>query len=219
MVGLGVFLYWLMVIKVSVFVVVMLLVVVGLVVVFGDFWFGFIIVYYVIFIDVLWLKVGQKVCIVGVLVGLVKVVKFNLDYSIDVVFVIDCSYMLYLFMCVVIWYENLVGDWFLEIMLGLGELCKLLLGGIINVVYIQFVLDFDVLLGGLWLVLKGFDVDKINIIISVVIELLQGQGGLLVNVFVDIGVFLVVLGVCDQLIGEVIINFNVVLVIVDVKSV
>lgn len=58
MVGLGVFLYWLMVIKVSVFVVVMLLVVVGLVVVFGDFWFGFIIVYYVIFIDVLWLKVG-----------------------------------------------------------------------------------------------------------------------------------------------------------------
>ncbi len=84
-----------MVIKVSVFAVVMLLVAAGLVVVFRDFRFGPTTVYHATFTDASRLKAGQKVRIAGVPVGSVKAVKLNPDHSIDVAFAIDRSYTLY----------------------------------------------------------------------------------------------------------------------------
>lgn len=107
-----------MVIKVSVFAVVMLLVAAGLVVVFGDFRFGPTTVYHATFTDASRLKAGQKVRIAGVPVGSVKAVKLNPDHSIDVAFAIDRSYTLYSSTRAVIRYENLVGDRFLEITSG-----------------------------------------------------------------------------------------------------
>lgn len=207
-----------MVIKVSVFAVVMLLVAAGLVVVFGDFRFGPTTVYHATFTDASRLKAGQKVRIAGVPVGSVKAVKLNPDHSIDVAFAIDRSYTLYSSTRAVIRYENLVGDRFLEITSGPGELRKLPPGGTINVAHTQPALDLDALLGGLRPVLKGFDADKINTITSAVIELLQGQGGPLANVLADTGAFSAALGARDQLIGEVITNLNAVLATVDAKS-
>ncbi len=205
-----------MVIKVSVFAVVMLLVAAGLVVVFGDFRFGPTTVYHATFTDASRLKAGQKVRIAGVPVGSVKAVKLNPDHSIDVAFAIDRSYTLYSSTRAVIRYENLVGDRFLRSRRS-GELRKLPPGGTING-HTQPALDLDALLGGLRPVLKGFDADKINTITSAVIELLQGQGGPLANVLADTGAFSAALGARDQLIGEVITNLNAVLATVDAKS-
>ncbi len=94
-------------------------------------------------------------------------------------------YTLYSSTRALIRYENLVGDRFLEIASGPGELRKLPPGGTINSQHTQPALDLDALLGGLKPVLKGLDADKINTISSAVIELLQGQGGALANVLAD----------------------------------
>ncbi|GAB7143630.1 MCE family protein [Mycobacterium riyadhense] len=207
-----------MVIKVSVFAVVMLLVAAALVVVFGDFRFGPETSYHATFTDVSRLKAGQKVRIAGVPVGAVKGVKLNPDNTIDVTFGVDKRYTLYSSTRAVVRYENLVGDRFLEITSGPGELRKLPPGGTINSQHTQPALDLDALLGGLKPVLKGLDADKINTISSAVIELLQGQGGALANVLADTSAFSSALGRRDQLIGDVINNLNTVLGTIDARS-
>jgi phospholipid/cholesterol/gamma-HCH transport system substrate-binding protein len=207
-----------MVIKVSVFTVVMLLVAAGLVVVFGDFRFGPESTYHATFIDASRLKAGQKVRISGVPVGSVQGLKLNQDNSIDVEFVVDSRYTLYSSTRALIRYENLVGDRFLEITSGPGELRKLAPGATINAQHTQPALDLDALLGGLRPVFKGLDADKLNTISSALIELLQGQGGALSNVLADTSAFSTALGQRDQLIGDTITNLNTVLGTIDERS-
>ena len=207
-----------MVIKVSAFAVTMLLVAAALVVVFGDFRFGPESTYHATFTNVTRLKAGQKVRIAGVPVGSVQGIKLNPDNTIDVKFGVDQRYQLYSSTRALIRYENLVGDRFLEITSGPGELRKLPPGGTINSQHTQPALDLDALLGGLRPVLKGLDADKVNTVSSAVIQLLQGQGGALANVLSDTSAFSSVLGQRDQLIGDVITNLNSVLGTVDQKS-
>ncbi|HTX95461.1 MAG TPA: MCE family protein [Mycobacterium sp.] len=206
------------VIKVSIFAVAMLLVSAGLVVIFGDFRFGPESIYHATFTNVSRLKAGQKVRIAGVPVGAVSGVKLNPNNAIDVTFGVDQRYTLYSSTRAVIRYENLVGDRYLEITSGPGELRKLPPGGTINAEHTQPALDLDALLGGLRPVLKGLDADKVNTISSAVIELLQGQGGALSNVLADTSAFSAALGQRDQLIGDVINNLNSVLGTVDQRS-
>jgi phospholipid/cholesterol/gamma-HCH transport system substrate-binding protein len=207
-----------MVIKVSVFALAMLLVAAGLVVVFGDFRFGPESTYHATFSNVSRLKSGQKVRIAGVPVGAVSGVKLNRDNTIDVTFGIDRRYTLYSSTRAVVRYENLVGDRYLEVTSGPGELRRLPPGGTIDSQHTQPALDLDALLGGLRPVLKGLDADKVNTISSAVIQLLQGQGGALANVLSDTSAFSSTLGQRDQLIGDVITNLNTVLGTVDQKS-
>lgn len=207
-----------MMIKVSIFTVAMLLVSAGLVVIFGDFRFGPEGTYHATFTDVSRLKAGQKVRIAGVPVGAVSGVKLNPDNTIDVTFGLDKRYTLYSSTRAVIRYENLVGDRYLEITSGPGELRKLPPGATINSQHTQPALDLDALLGGLRPVLKGLDADKVNTISSAVIELLQGQGGALSNVLADTSAFSSALGQRDQLIGDVINNLNTVLKTLDQRN-
>src|SRR6185437_8882295 len=207
-----------MIIKVSIFAVAMLLVSAALVVVFGDFRFGSESTYHATFTDASRLKAGQKVRIAGVPVGAVSGVKLNPDNTIDVAFGVDQRYQLYTSTRALIRYENLVGDRFLEITSGPGELRKLPAGGTINAQHTQPALDLDALLGGLKPVLKGLDADKVNTVTGAIIELLQGQGGALNNVLTDTNAFTSALGNRDQLIGDAITNLNTVLGTVDERS-
>ena len=207
------------VINVSIFAVAMLLVAAGLVVVFGSFRFGPESTYHATFTDASRLKGGQKVRISGVPVGAVSGVKLNPDNTIDVTFGVDKRYTLYSSTRALIRYENLVGDRFLEITSGPGELRKLAPGATINSEHTQPALDLDALLGGLRPVLKGLDADKVNTISSAVIELLQGNGGALANVLADTSAFSSALGQRDQLVGDAITNLNTVLGTIDQRSV
>ncbi len=207
-----------MLIKVAIFTVTMLLVAVGLVVIFGEFRFGPSNTYHANFIDATRLKPGQKVRISGVPVGSVKDVKLNPNNTVDVAFSVDKRYTVYSSTRAVIRYENLVGDRFLEITSGPGELRKLRPGATIDQQHTQPALDLDALLGGLRPVLKGLDANKINTISSYVIELLQGQGGALSNLLADTNAFGSTLGARDQAIGAVIDNLNAVLTTVDAKG-
>ncbi|VEG57940.1 virulence factor Mce family protein [Mycolicibacterium aurum] len=203
-------------ISVSIFTVVMLLVASFLVVVFGEFRFGSDDEYHATFSDASRLKSGQDVRIAGVPVGSVKDVKLNEDNTVDVAFTVNERYQLYTSTKAQVRYENLVGDRYLEIASGPGDLVKLPRGG--TVVNTEPALDLDALLGGLRPVLKGLDGEKINEVSSAVIELLQGQGGALSAMLSSTSAFTQNLAARDQLIGDVITNLNTVLGTVDEKG-
>src|ERR1700743_1177064 len=205
-------------VKVGIFTITMLLVAFGLVVTFGGFSFGPSNTYHANFIDATRLKGNQKVRIAGVPVGSVKEVKLNPNNTVDVAFSVDKRYTLYSSTRALIRYDNLVGDRFLEITSGPGELRRLPPGGTIDQRHTAPALDLDALLGGLRPVLKGLDANKVNTISSYVIELLQGQGGALSNLLADTNAFGSTLGAGDRMIGDVINNPNAVLTTVDAKG-
>ncbi|MDG4665448.1 MCE family protein [Mycobacterium sp. 236(2023)] len=204
------------VVNVSVFTVVMVLVAAMLVIVFGEFRFGSDENYHATFPDASRLKSGQDVRIAGVPVGSVKDVSLNPDNTVDVAFTVSEKYQLYTSTKAVVRYENLVGDRYLEITSGPGDLVKLPRGGMIT--NTAPALDLDALLGGLRPVLKGLDGQKVNEISSAVIELLQGQGGALSSMLSSTSAFTQNLAARDQLIGDVITNLNTVLSTVDEKG-
>jgi phospholipid/cholesterol/gamma-HCH transport system substrate-binding protein len=205
-------------IKVSIFTVVMLLVAAGLVVVFGEFRFASSNTYHANFSTASRLKAGQDVRIAGVPVGSVKELKLAPDNSVDVTFDVNKRYQLYTSTRALIRYENLVGDRFLEIASGPGDLRKLPPGGSISRDHTQPALDLDALLGGLRPVLKGLDGAKVNEVSNAVIELLQGQGGAIDQLLSSTSSFTSDLAARDQLIGDVINNLNTVLGTVDEKG-
>jgi phospholipid/cholesterol/gamma-HCH transport system substrate-binding protein len=205
-------------VKVGIFTVTMLLVAFGLVVTFGEFRFGPSNTYHANFIDAGRLKGNQKVRIAGVPVGAVKEVKLNPNNTVDVAFSVDKRYTLYSSTRALIRYDNLVGDRFLEITSGPGELRKLSPGGTIDQRHTQPALDLDALLGGLRPVLKGLDADKVNTVSSYVIDLLQGQGGALSSLLANTNSFGSTLGAHDRAIGDVITNLSAVLATVDAKG-
>jgi len=205
-------------IKVGIFTVAMLLVSAGLVVVFGEFRFASKHTYHANFSSASRLKGGEDVRISGIPVGTVKRVELASDNSVNVTFDLDKRYQLYDSTRALIRYENLVGDRYLEIASGAGDLRKLPPGGAIAREHTQPALDLDALLGGMRPVLKGLDGTKINEISNAIIELLQGQGGALSQMLASTSSFTTTLASRDQLIGDVINNLNTVLSTVDDKS-
>ncbi|CAN5820222.1 MCE family protein [soil metagenome] len=205
-------------VKVSIFTVVMMLVAAGLIVVFGEFRFTSSNTYHANFTTASRLKTGQDVRIAGVPVGSVTEMKLAPDNTVDVTFDVNKRYQLYTSTRAMIRYENLVGDRFLEIASGPGDLRKLPPGGSIGKDHTEPALDLDALLGGLRPVLKGLDGTKINEISNAVIELLQGQGGAISELLSSTSSFTTDLAARDQLIGDVINNLNAVLSTVDSKG-
>lgn len=205
-------------IKVSVFAVVMALVAAGLVVIFGEFRFSATRTYHAVFENAARLKSGNDVRVAGIPVGSVKSLELRPDNSVDVEFTVDKKYQLYRSTRALIRYENLVGDRFMEITSGPGELLKLQPGETIDKSHTQPALDLDALLGGLRPVLKGLDGEKVNAISGAIIELLQGQGDSLSDLLSSTGSFSQTLADRYQVISEVIQNLNTVLATVDEKS-
>src|SRR6195952_735061 len=203
---------------VSIFTVVMLLVAAGLVVVFGQFRFAGGNSFHATFAEASRLKAGQDVRIAGVPVGSVDAVKLNPDNTVDVSFEVGGRYQLYTSTRAIVRYQNLVGDRYLEIASGPGQLMKLPPGSTISKAKTTPALDLDALLGGLRPVLKGLDGDKVNEVSNAVIELLQGQGGALSTLLASTSSFTQDLAARDQLIGDTINNLNEVLGTVDAKG-
>ncbi len=203
--------------KVGAFTVAMLLVAASLVLTFGQFFFGSTRTYYAQFETVSQLKVGQDVRIAGISVGKVKGVDVHPDTTARVAFTVDEMYQLYTSTHAVIRYQDLVGNRYLEITSGPGELRKLPPGGTIAMGNTQPALDLDALLGGLRPVLKGLDGQKINDVSNAIIELLQGNGGTLAEMLTTTGSFTQELAARDQLIGDLIGNLQSVIAAVDAR--
>lgn len=204
--------------KVIAFTVAMVLVAAGLVVVFGEFRFAATKTYHATFTDAARLESGDDVRIAGVPVGTVKGVKLNEDNTVDVSFDINNRYQLYTSTRALIRYENLVGDRYLEIASGPGELRKLPPGGRIPDDNTEPALDLDALLGGLRPVLKGLEGHKVNEISTAVIQALQGQGGALSELLANTGSLTQRLADRYSVINDVITHLNSVVGTLDAKS-
>src|ERR1700722_571850 len=178
----------------------MLLVAACLVVVFGQFRFSSTNSYHAVFENASRLKSGNDVRIAGIPVGSVKGIALRPDNKVDVTFAVDKRYQMYTSTKAVIRYQNLVGDRYMEIASGPGELRKVPPGGTIQ--NTEPALDLDALLGGLRPVLKGLNGDKVNTISSYVIDLLQGQGGALSTLLANTNSFGSTLGAHDRAIGD-----------------
>jgi phospholipid/cholesterol/gamma-HCH transport system substrate-binding protein len=205
-------------VKVGAFTAAMMLVAAGLVVVFGQFRLSSVTTYRADFSSASKLKPGQNVRLAGVPVGTVRSVSVSRDFGAEVTFDVDNRYTLYTSTRAVIRYENLVGDRFIEIVMGTGDLLKLSPGATIDRAHTEPALDLDSLLGGLRPVLKGLDADKVNRVTNAVIELLQGQDGALSSVLTDTANFTQTLAAHDQTIGDVIVNLNALLGKLDEKN-
>ncbi|QNJ90085.1 MCE family protein [Mycolicibacterium fluoranthenivorans] len=203
--------------KVSVFTCAMLLILALLVVTFGQFRFSSQNTYHAEFSSVSKLKTGQDVRIAGIPAGKVDSIAIDGDH-VNVTFSLDKRYQLYTSTRAAIRYANLIGDRYLEILAGPGDLSQIRPGATIPRANTKPALDLDALLGGLRPVLKGLDADKVNQVSNAVIELLQGNGGALADVLSSTGAFTQTLAARDQLIGDVINDLNSVLATVDSKN-
>jgi phospholipid/cholesterol/gamma-HCH transport system substrate-binding protein len=204
------------VIKVSIFAITMILVGAALVVVFGQFRFTSSNSYHATFDNASRLKTGDDVRIAGIPVGSVKDIRLDGNNKVDVTFTVDKRFQMYTSTEAAIRYLNLVGDRYLEVKSGEGELRKIGPGGTIPKT--EPALDLDALLGGLRPVVQGVDGKKVDAIANAIIELLQGQDDALRDVLSSTGSFSQSLADRYGVISDVIHNLNTVLTTVDQKS-
>ena len=183
----------------------------ALLTVFANFRFGQNKTYVAEFTNVSGLKTGQFVRIAGVEVGQVKKISINRDSTVRVQFATDNSVVLTEGNRAAIRYDNLIGGRYLELQEGAGPLTPLKPGEVIPVSRTEPALDLDALLGGFKPLFRALDPQKVNELSGQLIEALQGQGGTIGSFLDEAAAVTNTLADRDQLIGEVIVNLNVVL--------
>jgi phospholipid/cholesterol/gamma-HCH transport system substrate-binding protein len=199
-------------VRLAVFLVVCLLGVFGLFAVFGQMRFGEETnSYRADFTNVTGLEEGDFVRIAGVEVGQVKNVAIQPDTTALVEFTADRSVVLTEGSRAVIRYDDLIGGRYLALEEGVGGTKKLEPGGTIPLARTSPALDLDALIGGFRPLFRALDPEQVNALSGQLIAALQGQGGTINSFLAQTAALTTTLADRDQLIGEVIINLNVVL--------
>jgi phospholipid/cholesterol/gamma-HCH transport system substrate-binding protein len=183
----------------------------ALLTVFANFRFGQNKAYVAEFTNVSGLKSSDLVRIAGVEVGQVKKISVNRDATVRVEFSTDDSVVLTQGNRAVIRYDNLIGKRYLALEEGAGSLTPLKPGEVIPVSRTEPALDLDALLGGFRPLFRALDPQKVNELSGQLIEALQGQGGTVGSFLDQAAAVTNTLADRDQLIGEVVVNLNVVL--------
>jgi phospholipid/cholesterol/gamma-HCH transport system substrate-binding protein len=197
--------------RLAIFLTVCLLGTFALLTVFADFRFGQNKSYVAEFTNVSGLKNGDLVRIAGVEVGQVKKISVNRDATVRVEFSTDNSVNLTEGNRAAIRYDNLIGKRYLALEEGAGPLTPLKPGQPIPVSRTEPALDLDALLGGFRPLFRALDPEKVNELSGQLIQALQGQGPTIGSFLDQAAAVTNTLADRDQLIGEVIINLNVVL--------
>ncbi|MDA4105933.1 mammalian cell entry protein [Mycobacterium holsaticum DSM 44478] len=199
-------------VRLAVFLAVCLLGVFGLFAVFGELRFGEATNSYVAeFTNVTGLENGDFVRIAGVEVGKVKKVAIQPDTTARVEFTADESVVLTDGSRTVIRYDDLIGGRYLAIEEGAGGVEKLEPGGTIPLARTSPALDLDALIGGFRPLFRALDPDQVNALSSQLISALQGQGATINSFLAQTATLTSTLADRDRLIGDVIINLDVVL--------
>jgi phospholipid/cholesterol/gamma-HCH transport system substrate-binding protein len=199
-------------VRLAVFLAVCLLGVFGLFAVFGELRFGEVTKSYKAeFTNVTGLENGDFVRIAGVEVGKVKKVAIQPDTTALVEFTADESVVLTEGSRAVIRYDDLIGGRYLALQEGAGGTMTLKPGDTIPLARTSPALDLDALIGGFRPLFRALDPDQVNALSGQLIQALQGQGATINSFLAQTAALTTTLADRDQLIGEVIINLNVVL--------
>lgn len=197
------------VIKLTTFVVVMVLVMTALVMVFSRYQSGSTTSYTALFTSASAMKAGSDVQIAGVDVGVVDEVHLNRDNVAEVSFTVRNEYRLPKSVRALIRYENLTGDRYMELAAGLGPPGEYLDGGAqIPLAQTEPALDLDNLLGGFKPLFRTLSGDQVNELSQALIAVFQGQGPALQQLLSATDSFTNTLADRDRLISSVIDNLN-----------
>ena len=199
-------------VRLAIFLTVCLLGVFGLFAVFGQLRFGEVTkTYKAEFTNVTGLENGDFVRIAGVEVGKVKKVAIQPDTTALVEFTADESVVLTEGSRAVIRYDDLIGGRYLALEEGAGGTATLKPGDTIPLARTSPALDLDALIGGFRPLFRALDPDQVNALSGQLIQALQGQGATINSFLAQTAALTNTLANRDQLIGDVIINLNVVL--------
>ncbi|GAA5056054.1 MCE family protein [Nocardia callitridis] len=196
------------VVKTGAFVVSMLLVLCGLVVVFGDLRFDDRTDYHAEFTDASGLRADDIVRVAGVEVGRVTSVRITPAFGARVALELDHTYRPTSATRAVVRYQNLVGDRYLELHAGPGDSRPVAPGYTIDREHTSPALDMDLLIGSFQPLLRGLDPEQINHLSGELIAVLQGQGGTVRSLLAHAASLTSTLADRDQLIGQVITNLR-----------
>jgi len=169
--------------KVSIFAVVMLLLTGFLFATFAQVRTGSTSDYSAVFKDASRLETGDTVRVAGIRVGTVKSVSLDADRNVLVKFDAGRDIVLTDGTKAQIKYLNLVGDRYLELVDAPGSTKILPAGAQIPVDRTAPALDLDLLLGGLKPVIRGLNPQDVNALSASLLQILQGQGGTLESLF------------------------------------
>lgn len=198
--------------RLAVFLLVCLLGVFGLFAVFGEMRFGEKTKTYLAeFSNVTGLENGDFVRIAGVEVGKVENVEIQPDTTALVEFTADESVVLTQGSRAIIRYDDLIGGRYLALQEGAGSTTTLKAGDTIPLARTSPALDLDALIGGFRPLFQALDPDQVNALSGQLIQALQGQGGTINSFLAQTATLTSTLADRDQLIGDVIVNLNVVL--------
>ena len=163
-------------VKFGIFAAVMLMLSASLFFIFGQFHNGPTHAYSAIFIDASQLKTGDSVRVAGIRVGTVNAVALQPNNTVRVEFDADDDVALTTGSKAAVRYLNLVGDRYLELIIGPGSMRLLPRGSQIPVDHTMPSLDLDLLLGGLKPVIRGLNPRDVNALAAALLQVFQGQG-------------------------------------------
>lgn len=197
--------------RLVVFMVVCLFGIFAIFAVFSQLRFGAERTYNATFSNVSGLEDGQFVRIAGVEVGKVKKISIEPDMTALVEFTADPSVVLTEGTHAVIRYDDLIGGRYLALEEGTGGTKKLNAGDTIPLARTSPALDLDALIGGFRPLFRALDPDQVNALSGQLITALEGKGGTINSFLAQTAALTKTLADRDQLIGQVIVNLNVVL--------
>ena len=169
--------------------------------------------------DVSGLQSGDVVRVAGVRVGQVDGLSMESGNQVAVSFHVDEEQRLTDRTEVMVRYENLLGDRYLELAQPPGEGAALDDGALIPVGRTTPALDLDVLLNGFRPLFQGLAPDQVNELATSLIDTLQGRGGTVESLLRQTAELTNGLADHDQAIGSLISNLDVVLAALDSRDV
>ncbi|KQY06904.1 mammalian cell entry protein [Mycobacterium sp. Root135] len=168
--------------------------------------------YHAEFTNVSGLKNGDFVRMAGVEVGQVEHIAVQPNAVVLVDFTVDSGAVsMTQGTRAAIRYDNLIGDRFLAIEEGAGDVQPLRPGQTIPLSRTDSALDLDALIGGFRPLFRALNPEQVNALSGQLIQALQGQGATINSFLAQTSSLTNTLADRDQLIGDVITNLNTVL--------
>jgi phospholipid/cholesterol/gamma-HCH transport system substrate-binding protein len=175
--------------------------------------------YKAIFTDVTGILPGDDVRVAGVKVGRVAGVRLAKDgRTAELEFTVDKAVPLSTTTIAKVRYRNLVGQRYLALFEGKGGGERLAPGAVIPLARTAPALDLTVVFNGFRPLFTGLSPQDVNAFAYEIIQLLQGEGGTMVNLLSRTASLTGRLADRDELIGRVITNLNQVLTTVDERD-
>ncbi|OIK07765.1 MCE family protein [Streptomyces monashensis] len=175
--------------------------------------------YHAVFTDVTGLETGDDIRVAGVRVGEVEGIRIKDRTLAEVTFTVGADRPLLAGTHAVVRYRNLVGQRYIALTEGPGDVtARLRPGGTIPLSRTQPALDLNALLNGFKPLFAALSPGDVNQLATEIVQTLQGEGGTVNSLLAHTASLTTTLADRDQLIGSVVDNLNTVLDTLDKRG-